>query len=195
VIRRESMLPDNQSLADVLRLPPGEALTWVQCHSAAIDCCEDWQTLAYGWSSDAATNSNFTDDEDLALTTAAILIYDRLGEICPKSSDRYSFTECGMSSRAFVINKFGPQPGNPVQDPAILEDWFFRRLDLPHEEAVSMSKNSVKLSTEDFLRISSLKDRVRLMKTVQPQQVFRRRDELDRWYELLETSPGYFRGP
>jgi hypothetical protein len=94
-----------------------------------------------------------------------------------------------MSLRAVLIQKIGPQPGHPHLDPAILEDWFFRRLDLSHEEAVSMSRNALNLTTEDFLRLNALKDRVRLMRSVDPQQLFRRADELNRWYELLDTSP------
>ena len=89
-----------------------------------------------------------------------------------------------------MIDRFGPQPGHPARDPAILEDWFFRRLNKPFEEVLSMSKNAQNLSTEDFLRLCSLKDRVRLMKGVQRQEVFCRRDELNRWYELLDTSSG-----
>lgn len=87
-----------------------------------------------------------------------------------------------------MIDKSGPQPSHPARDPTILEDWFFRQLNKPFEEVFSMSKNARNLSPEDFLRISSLKDRVRLMKSVQRQQVFRRNDELSKWYQLLDIS-------
>jgi len=120
--------------------------------------------------------------------TVAVMVYDRLGEICSEASNRFSFTKSGMSLRAFIINKVGPQPGHPLQDPAILEDWFFRQLIIPYEEAVSMSRNQSNLSSKDFLRISSLKDLMRLMKCVQPQELFCRNEELTRWYEVLLPS-------
>src|SRR5262245_28763080 len=152
---REQMLPDDQSVSAVLGQPPGLVLAWVQRHSAAIDCGEDWQALAYGVSSEIGINSSLTDSEALALSRAAVLVYDRLGEVCSRPSDRSSFIESGMSVRAFVIKRFGPQPDDPVQDPAILEEWFFQRLGMPYEQAVSMNKDSLKLTTEDFLRVSS----------------------------------------
>ena len=93
-----------------------------------------------------------------------------------------------MAFRAVVISKSGPQPGNFVRNPAILEDWFFRRINMPLDEAVFLSQNSLKLSSEDFLRVSSLKDRVRLMKGVRHQEAFRRRDELVKWYALLDQA-------
>jgi hypothetical protein len=181
------MLPAKRSVGDVLEWCPEAVLAWVQQHCPAIDCREDWQDLAYGCSSTATCNSGLSEDEVVAWATAAVLIYDRLGEICAKPSDRSYFAASAMSLRAFMINKFGPQSGHPVKDPKILEDWFFRRVDMPHAAAVLMSENSLNLSTPDFLRISSLKDRVRLMRSVQPQQGFARRDELNRWYELLDT--------
>lgn len=182
------MLIDGQSLDDVLGQAPGAILTWVQHHRAAIECSQDWQDLAYNCSSTATTNPHLSDDEMLTWATVAVLIYDRLGEVCPNSSDRSSFSTSGMSLRAFLINKFGPQPGHLVRDPATLEDWFFRRLDIPYEEAVSMSQNLLNLSTEDFLRFNSLKNRMRLMKCMQHQELFRRLEELNRWYELLNSS-------
>ncbi len=51
------MLPDGQSLEEVLHMRPEEALAWVKRHVDAIDCGEDWQTLTYGWSSRVATDS------------------------------------------------------------------------------------------------------------------------------------------
>jgi hypothetical protein len=91
-----------------------------------------------------------------------------------------------MALRVVVINKFGPISGDPVRDAAVLEDWFFQRLNMPIEQAISMAKNSLNLSSDDFLQISALKDRVRLMKSVRPQQVFLRTDELNKWYALLD---------
>jgi len=184
------MLPDNQSLDDLLGQAPGAVLAWVRHHHAAIHCNQDWQDLAYTSSSTAAINPDLCDDEVLTWVTVAVLVYDRLGEVCPEPSDRYRFTTSGMSFRAFAISKFGPQPGHPVRDPAILENWFFQRLVIPYADAVSMSKNLSNLSTEDFLRISSLKDCIRLMKCVQPQELFCRTEELNRWFELLDTSSG-----
>jgi hypothetical protein len=189
------MLPGNKSVSDLLRLPPTSMLAWVQQHSAAIDCSQDWQDLAYGSSSRLDVDARLSDEDFEALASAAVLIYDRLGETCTKASERSSSISDSMALRAVVISKFGPQSGHPVRDPGTLEDWFFRRLNVPFEKAVSMARDSLKLSTADFLWISSLKDRVRLMKSVQPQQVFSRKDELNRWYELLETSPGQSQKP
>jgi hypothetical protein len=140
--------------------------------------------LAYGCSTSATCGSDLKDDVE-AWATAAVLIYDRLGEICTKPSDRSHFATSGMSIRAFLINKLGPRPGHPALDPATLENWFFQRLDMHHEQAVAMSRDPLNLSTQDFLQINSLKDRARLLKSVQPQQLFHRADELKRWYELL----------
>ena len=184
------MFTDGRSLDNVLGQAPGAILVWVQHHQATIECCQDWQDLAYSCSSRATTKLDLNGDEILALATAAVLIYDRLGEVCPKSSDRYSFSSSGMSLRAFLINKFGPQATHPARNPATLEDWFFQRLNFSYEEALSMSQNVLKLSTQDFLRFNALRNRMRLMKCVQPQNLFQRLEELNRWYELLNTSPG-----
>jgi hypothetical protein len=89
-----------------------------------------------------------------------------------------------------MVNAHGPQANHSVRDPAILEDWFFQQLDVPFEQAVSMAGNSTNLPTEQLLRLGRLKDRVRLMKCIKPQEVFRRLDELNVWYTLLDTSPG-----
>jgi hypothetical protein len=184
------MFPDGRSFDNVFGQAPGALLVWVQHHQATIDCRQDWQDLAYCCSSRAVTKLSLNGDEYLALATAAVLIYDRLAEVCPESSDRYSFSSSAMSLRAFLINKFGPQPTHPARNPATLEDWFFQQLDFSYEEAVSMARNVLKLSTQDFLRFSALRDRMRLMKCVQPQELFGRLEELSRWYELLVISSG-----
>ena len=113
-------------------------------------------------------------------------IWNRLSEVCSNSSDKARFIAEGMGSRAFAIKKLGGQAGHPIRDPAILEQRFFEDLDPSYEDAAAMQKNSPNLSTQDFLLLNRLKDRVRIMKGVEPQQVFCRWDELSRWYELLE---------
>src|SRR5437868_3540542 len=128
------MLPGNKSVRDLLSLPPVSLLAWVQEHSAAIDGGQDWQDLAYGSKSRVDVDGSLTDDEVAALATGAVLIYDRLRETCTEPSDRSHSTNEAMELRATMIDKFGPQPGHPARDPAILEDWFFRRLYLPFEE-------------------------------------------------------------
>ena len=181
------MLPENRTVVDVLKWPPQKMLAWIQQHLKAIDCSEDWQTLAYGCSLEATVSGGSSDEDIDVWACACVLIYDCQGRGGTDASDRSEATESEMSLRAFMIDKFGPQSGHPARDPAVLEDWFFRRLSLSFEEALSMSKNSPSLSTDDFLLVSSLKDRVRLMKSIRSQQVFRRIDELNRWYNLLGT--------
>jgi hypothetical protein len=183
------MLPDNQSVSDLLGNTPEAVLAWVYLHLSAIDCNQDWQDLAYGCSLEATISSDLSDDELVQWATAAVLLYDCLGEICNKPSERYRFLASGMALRASVINDLGPEVGHPVRDPAILEGWFFRSLDMAFEESAVMARNSISLPTDELLRLSRLKDRLRLMKCVQPQQLFSRTDELNRWYELLDISP------
>jgi len=154
----------------------------------AIECNEDWQQLAYGCRLEATVSCDRWKEDTEVWAFIAVRIYDRLGTICPKPSERYAFADTGMSLRAFMIAKFGPQAGHPTRDPAIVEDWFFERLDLSFEEASSFELNLPSLSTRDFLRVSCLKDRVRLMKRMRPQQMFRRTEELDKWYGLLRPA-------
>lgn len=179
------MFPSDQSAVEMMRWPPGDVLARVRRHLEAVDCGEGWQDLAYGCSS-SATCGPKPDDEAATWATAAVLVYDRLGEVCAPS-ERARFSDTGMSLRAWAINELGPRSGDPVRDPAILEDWFFRRLDLPYEVAVSMSENLLTLSTEDFLRLSRLKDRVRLMGSVRPQELFQRIDEIRNWYAIIKS--------
>jgi hypothetical protein len=96
VARGGSMLPNNQSLSDILCHSPEKILAWVQQHSAAIDGSQDWQGLAYETSSRVAVDSKLTDDEYAALATAAVLLYDRLGDTCPNASDRSNSRENAM---------------------------------------------------------------------------------------------------
>src|SRR5205814_10477268 len=92
-----NVLPDNQSLGEILRQSPEGVLAWVQHHHAAVECSRDWQDLAYGCGSEAATTSSLSDHEQVALATAAVLIYDRLGQTCTSPSDRSCFVTEGMS--------------------------------------------------------------------------------------------------
>jgi hypothetical protein len=183
------MLPENRTVEDVLKWSPQKVLDWVQLHLEAIDRCEDWQTLAYGCRLEVTVSGGQSDEDIDVWACAGVLIYDCLGRVCTNPADRSQATESEMSLRAFMVDRFGPQSGHTARDPAVLEDWFFRRLSLSFEDALAMSKNSISLSTDDFLRVSSLKDRVRLMKSIRSQQMFRRIDELNKWYGLLGTSP------
>jgi hypothetical protein len=186
------MLPGTKSFRDVLAEPPGALLSWVQQHLAAIDGSQDWQDLAYGIKLSTDVDS-LTDGEFAALATAAVLIYDRLAESCKKRSERSRFRDIAMALRAGMIDQFGPQTGHAARDPAILEDWFFRGLEMPFEQAFLMGEMSpTDLSTDDFLRLHYLKDCVRLMKSIRSQEVFRRTDELEKWYTLPGTSPSVF---
>jgi hypothetical protein len=100
------MLPGDHSVSEVLKWSPEAAVGWVQQHRAAIDCSQEWQDLAYGCSSTSVCNSGRNDDELLAWATAAVVVYDRLGQTCVKPSGRRHAASV-MSLRAFVINKLG----------------------------------------------------------------------------------------
>ena len=122
----------------------------------------------------------------LTWATIAVLIGDRLAERCHQPGDRSAAAVEAMSLRVCMLNAVGPRPGHPVLDPATVENWFFRNLDMPYESALHQSRYVGQLSTDEFLTLSRLKDRIRIMCGVKSQELFRRADELARWYWLLE---------
>lgn len=180
------MLPDRRSPKTVLEQAPEAVLAWVRQHLPCIDCDEGWEIIAYGCDLEVSLSSELTDDEILALSMSSILIHERLWEICPNSPNRYSFIGSAMGTRASLIQQFGPRAGDPFRDPAYLEDWFFRRLSLSYDAAAAMLNNLPNLPINEILRIYTLMDRLRLLKKMQPQEMFRRAEELNRWYALLD---------
>jgi hypothetical protein len=168
---------------DLLLRPSDAVLAEVKQHYGEIECSRWWQDVAEVSSSRAACSTGLSEGVVLAWATIAVVVFDRLGEICPEGSG--SFTTSSMGLRAFMINRLGPRAGHVVLDPTVLEEWFFRRLELPYEEAISKSRQAASLPTDEFLLLNRLKDRIRIMRSVQSQHLFRQEDELSRWYALL----------
>src|SRR5207249_1480966 len=123
---------------------------------------------------------------DLAWATAGVLLGDRLAERCDERRDRAHFAKAAMELRALMLNAHGPESGHPVLDPMILEAWFFRGLELRYEKAARMLGREDELPTEAFLALNRLKDRVRVLRSVERQGIFRRGEELEQWYGLME---------
>jgi len=180
------VLPEDRTVTDLLAQPADAVLAFVQRHRAAIDCMPAWRDLAYGAGAKPICWSDPTTADALTWAAVAVLIADCLAECCHQPGERSAAALEAMSLRACMLNTFGPRPGHPVLDPPVLEDWFFKNVDIPYESALHQSRYIVQLSTNDFLTLSRLKDRIRIMQGVKSQQLFRRADELARWYKLLE---------
>ena len=54
------------------------------------------------------------------------------------------------------------------------------------EKAARMLGREDELPTEEFLALNRLKDRVRILRSVARQEMFRRGEELEQWYGLVE---------
>jgi hypothetical protein len=184
------MLPEKKTIHELLDFTPHAFRAWVEKYADAIDGSQDWQHLVYGVSSGAAVDSSLSDEEYDDLVTAVVLIYDRLATTCSVPSDCSSAEYKSMSWRRVLINRFGPQVGHQFRDPAILEEWFFRGLPMSFDEAVSLAIKPEQLSTVDFLRLCFVKDCVRLIKSLKSQHLFRRSNELTKWYTLLREDNG-----
>ena len=83
-----------------------------------------------------------------------------------------------MVGATVVVDALGP--GNRP------DAWFFRGLELRYEKAAQMLEREDTLPSEEFLALSWLKDRIRVLRSVQNQSVFQRGVELEQWYNLVE---------
>ena len=175
------MFPKDQSVEEVLAQPAEAVLAFVRQHESAIDGSLPWQELA-----EAALNKATAVPDGLTWATAAVLLGDRLAERCDERRDRAHFAKAVMELRALMLNAHGPESGHPVLDPMILEAWFFRGLELRYEKAARMLGREDELPTEEFLALNRLKDRVRILRSVARQEMFRRGLELEQWYGLVE---------
>jgi len=155
------------------------------CYSGGMRDLE-WQDVAEFASSRAVCDSRLDAKEAIEWATVAVLVFDRLTEVCQVNSAHYEFD--GMSLRAGMVRDYGPEAGHPVLDPALVENWFFRRLKVSLEEAVALWANVAQLPTEVFLRLASLKDRLRVIRPVFLKGLIRRKDDLAKWLTFLKDD-------
>lgn len=177
--------------ADVLTLPPGEVLAFVRRHRRDIRPDSDWETVAEGLGSVVACGAGPHPSEEVA--ESAVIVLNRMAEETASPVARARYEATAMSLRAFVIRSRGPRAGDPVRDPARLEEWFFGRVGTGYDATAARVRRLGRLPTEEFLETAALLDRVRLLKGIRDafpdRQVFERAAELARWYTLLDQVP------
>jgi hypothetical protein len=190
-VRVRAVFHGHPSAVDVLALPPAAILAFVRRHRADIHPDQDWETLAEGLGSAVACGAGPDPAEEA--TEAAVIILDRMAEGAGSPAARARYEYDAMSLRAFVIRALGPRAGDPVRDPARLEEWFFGRARAGYDAAAARVRQLGRQPTEEFLETAALLDRVRLLASVRDscpdRAVFERTAELARWYALLDLVP------
>lgn len=179
------MFPKDETVHDMLDRPADSVLDFIRNHIESVDGSLPWLDLAEGVSTKATSRPDVASPEALAWATAAVLLFDRLGERCEEGRDRTASTKAAMSLRAYMLNAHGPQSGHPVLDPMILEAWFFRGLEWRYEQVAQKLQSESDLSSSEFVSLNRLKDRIRILKSVHFQDQFQRPDELSMWYQLV----------
>ena len=173
------------SVNDLLARPAHAVLAFVQDGREAIDCSQEWKDLAEGASTSATCDARLNASEVQAWATVAVLILERLSEKCADEPNRPDYEKAAMSLRAYMINRFGHQMGHPVLDAETIENWFFRRVDLTYDEATAMNERVNALDAYHFLKLSSLKDRIRIMRSLPMRVPFRNAEEVFKWFSLV----------
>jgi hypothetical protein len=153
------------SMDELWEKPPEVALDLLKEDVDVIRCTTTWEVFAESVSSRATCNSILGRGEVKGSAKLAIFLFDRLAEVCEDPSVRASRKFSSMGLRTFMINHYGPVPGDAYFDPATVEDWLFRYLALPFDEAVALSaKSPTDLPTKDFLRLSAVMNVLRLVR-------------------------------
>jgi hypothetical protein len=175
------MFPNDTTVEDLLAQPADAVLAMVREQESKIDGSRPWHELAEGATSKATSGA---DAEALTWATAAVILLDRLGERGDGRRTREKSVNAAMELRAAMLNAHGPQATHPLLDPMILEAWFFRGLELRYEKAMRMLDNEGELTAEQFQSLKRLKDRIRILRSLEKQQWYQRGDELEMWYQL-----------
>jgi hypothetical protein len=180
--KESSDVPTPRPVPELLSLPAADLLAWVEAHRDQADGDDsDWQDLAYGCGIEAGVGRPA---DRATFAAAAARLDDRLAATSSSPVDRDRLTQRAMGWRAFLIATEGPCPGDDLRDPAVLETWFFDRLDVPQAEALAMAAEPDGLSTDDFLRLARLRDRVDLVRHAGLDRHSSRGAEIAAWYSL-----------
>jgi len=177
------VFPQDRTVAEWLAQPADDVLAFVRQQESAIDGSLAWRELAEGATTEATSRAESPDA--LTWATAAVILYDRLGERCAERRTRAQCTNAAMSLRAEMLNAHGPQSAHLVLDPMNLEAWFFRNLEWRYEKVARMMQNEDEVSSEEFQSLKRLKERARILQSVDTQAWFQRGDELALWYGLV----------
>jgi hypothetical protein len=124
----------------------------------------------------------------LEWATIGVLVYDRLTHSSdPLFRDSYSLS--AMILRSNMIATFGPESNHPVLDPQLVEDWFFRELNITYEEASDEVKQWDDLPSRHRFRLFDIKARLEPIRTLLGKGLIQRIGEVMRWQQLLDAIP------
>jgi hypothetical protein len=175
---------------DLLQRGPARAQAWldhVQAGRIAAPADFNWLGLAQVAAQQATYGSDaISDDEALAWARIAVDVYDRLANRAkPNSNNRNEFERSAMFVRAALINRFGAQPGHPLLDPHVIEQWFFDRLSLSPDQAIQMTNESY----DRFLQLRAIKNRLAVIELLMSEGHWRDNAALQQWVEIRDRLP------
>lgn len=188
-MKRENKLP---SLDTLLQQSPAQLYQWVQAIREGLEQVpQDFNWL--GLAEAAALRARFGDDQtssqpDLEWAKVAILIYNQIiSEATPVY--RASLERSVMSLKAYLIDKLGIVPDDPILDVNQIVQWFFEKLHISLKEAEEKAALWQSLAKEEILELRQIKNRLAIIKTLAESNLLPPNQELSAWLALREKLP------
>lgn len=178
------------SVKDLLKQEPAELYNWLKAVREGTNTVTEDVNWWLGIAQSATSKATKETDAKVKLQWAeiALLVYEYLAEDLDRTS-RDSFETSAMMFRALMVSQLGINFENPVLNPNLVEDWFFKRLPLSIEEAANKAANWPERPIEEIRQLRRIKNRLLVIKELRKEGYLKDNAELSKWIEISESLP------